>query len=429
MTFARRPLFALRALAAALSLAALAPRADAGEAPAIELVQTVPAETDLALKELRHAKDVWVDMIDGAKSTIDCAQFYVTNKAGSDLDKVLAALERAAKRGVKVRVMLSATPKRMLDGDPTSVARLKAMPGAILEALDLSDVTGGILHAKYWVVDAAEVYVGSQNLDWRSLSQIHELGLRIRDARIAAELGRIFERDLALAQGRKLADDAKDAPAAGSATARPEVELVASPAKLNPKGTRSALEALQELLAGARTSVDIQLLDFDTFDRYSREKNKAKWTDIEDALRATAARGVKVRMLLSHWNTERKALGALKKLAEIKGLEIRISEFPRSEKEGFIPYARVAHSKFMVVDGGALWVGTSNWLKDYFTASRNVELIVRKPEVAQQGAAVFERLWASKYASAFDPAKSYPAPEKGEPRKEKKAKPEKDEEE
>src|SRR5207249_170778 len=102
---------------------------------------------------------------------------------------------------VKVRVLLSAL-KRMIEGDPASVARLKALPGAVVETLDLSKTTGGILHAKYWVVDRKEVYVGSQNLDWRSLSQIHELGLRVRDERIAKELDGIFEHDLALARGK-----------------------------------------------------------------------------------------------------------------------------------------------------------------------------------------------------------------------------------
>lgn len=401
----------IAALTLAFTILAL-PWSRATAAPPIELGQTVPVETDLAEKDVRTAKDIWVEMIDGASVSIDTAQFYVANREGSDLEPVLAALERAAKRGVKVRVLLSAL-KRMLEGDPASVARLRALPGGVVETLDLTQKTGGILHAKYWIVDHREVYVGSQNLDWRALSQIHELGLHLQDERIARELEAVFEHDLALAQGKEPPKTGPPAPAA----ARPDVELVASPAVLNPPGTRAAIDALKELFDGAKTSIAVQVLDFDTADRYSKDKNAAPWLEIDTAIRAACARGVKVRMLLSHWNTARNAVTALQALAGTANLELRICEFPRAA-EGFIPYARVAHSKYMIVDGETLWIGTSNWLKDYFTATRNVELIVRKRETAGQAAAIFERLWSSKFATPFDPGRSYPAPEKGEPRKE-----------
>ena len=33
---------------------------------------------------------------------------------------------------------------------------------------------GGVLHTKLWVVDGAHFYVGSANMDWRSLTQVHD---------------------------------------------------------------------------------------------------------------------------------------------------------------------------------------------------------------------------------------------------------------
>lgn len=69
-------------------------------------------------------------MIRSARQRVDLAEFYVTNgpdRASSALEPVLRALEEAGARGVKVRVLLSA---RMLDQDPPSVARLRAIPGA-----------------------------------------------------------------------------------------------------------------------------------------------------------------------------------------------------------------------------------------------------------------------------------------------------------
>ena len=51
---------------------------------------------------------------------------------------------------------------------------------------------------------------------------------------------------------------------------------------------------------------------------------------------------------------------------------------PRRSR-GFIPYARVIHSKVMRVDDDLCWVGTSNWGYDYFFRSRNVEVVLRRP--------------------------------------------------
>ena len=44
--------------------------------------------------------------------------------------------------------------------------------GAEVREVNLSAVTGGIVHTKLWVVDQKHFYLGSANMDWRSLSQV-----------------------------------------------------------------------------------------------------------------------------------------------------------------------------------------------------------------------------------------------------------------
>lgn len=34
-------------------------------------------------------------------------------------------------------------------------------------------LTSGVLHTKFWVIDKKHVYIGSANMDWRSLTQVH----------------------------------------------------------------------------------------------------------------------------------------------------------------------------------------------------------------------------------------------------------------
>jgi hypothetical protein len=59
------------------------------------------------------------------------------------------------------------------------------------------------------------------------------------------------------------------------------------------------------------------------------------------------------------------------------------------------------------VDGEVLWLGTSNWSQDYFTASRNVEIIAREKGLAAQADGIFERLWNSRFCTRLDPGKAY----------------------
>ena len=68
----------------------------------------------------------------------------------------------------------------------------------------------------------------------------------------------------------------------------------------------------------------------------------------------------------------------------------------------------------MTVDGRRAWVGTSNWSRDYFLASRNVGLLVEGADFARTVRAFFEKTWSSGYAETVDPCREYEAPRVGE---------------
>ncbi|MBI1753344.1 MAG: phospholipase [Acidobacteria bacterium] len=362
--------------------------------PASELVQSVPAETGLADPALPFAKDVWVDMVRKAAASIDAAEFYVTNRPGSALEPVLAELERAGARGVKIRFLLSS---KMLDQDTASVARIRRIPGAEVRSFDLAGVSKGILHAKYFVVDGKEAYVGSQNFDWRALEHIHELGVRTAEPVITSRLERLFAIDWAFAGDGKL----PRFPEAPGMSARSQVELAASPPFLTPKDIRPSIDALVDLIDQSRESVRVQLLTYSPIlgqDRF--------WPVLDNALRAAAVRGVKVRLMVSDWVLGGRALPHLKALGLIPNLEVKVVSIPEA-KEGHIPFSRTVHSKYLVVDGTHLALGTSNWEESYFSGSRNIELIFRDSPLATQAVRIHDRLWSSPYAFPLDPAKAY----------------------
>jgi hypothetical protein len=62
------------------------------------------------------------------------------------------------------------------------------------------------------------------------------------------------------------------------------------------------------------------------------------------------------------------------------------------------------------VDGARAWVGTSNWERDYFYASRNVGLVIEGGPLPARLDAFFADNWGSTLAEAVDPSRTYAPP-------------------
>ena len=88
----------------------------------------------------------------------------------------------------------------------------------------------------------------------------------------------------------------------------------------------------------------------------------------------------------------------LEDLAKVPNVEVRVIVIPRWSG-GEIPFARVAHAKYMVVDGARAWVGTSNWEGDYFTKSRNVGVIVDGGKLPTRLDGIFVDGWGGAYGT------------------------------
>lgn len=383
--------------------------------PGFELVQTAPLETTLSNPDLRDPAAVWCELFDHAKRDIAIGQFYAVNKAGTPFAKVVDCLTAAGRRGVRIRFLLDqkgATPGL---SDPATLTQLKAIPNLELRIIDYAKMTGnGILHAKYMVVDASKAYIGSQNFDWRSFAHIHETGLAISDATIVGQTQAIFEQDWA---AQALSAQGKMVPRLNEKVVAADLGqpafLLASPNAYNPAGVGDSETGLPALLAEARSEVRIQLLDYAPLS-YGENRTRPYYAVIDNALRAAAARGVKIKLMVSSWNAEAPALAYLKSLSVLPNIEIRIVTLP-TMSSGFIPFARVIHTKTMVIDGQLGWVGTSNWSGGYMDRSRNLEVVMRNPKMAQRIAALHEQTWSSAYAQPLDVNKIYPKPSKGSP--------------
>ncbi|WP_413478190.1 phospholipase D-like domain-containing protein [Serratia proteamaculans] len=377
--------------------------------PGYELVYTAPVETALQADDLRNTAEVWQQMFDAAKTRIDLGQFYVANQQGSLLDGVLQHLKAAGERGVKIRFLMEEKGIRI--STPETLEQLKAIPNLELRIIPYQRLSGGILHAKYLLVDGEQAFVGSQNFDWRALAHIHETGLRISDAGVVGQIQAIFEQDWQ-AQALLVAD--KPVP---QLPYQPKAEtpqgnyLVASPRAYNPAGVIDSQVELPRLLATAKQRVRVQVMDYAPLS-YGPEHSRPYYAVIDNALRSAAARGVKIELMVANWNTKKPDIAWLKSLAVVPNVQIKIVTVPPASS-GFIPFARVIHSKMMIIDGETAWIGTSNWIGGYLDNSRNLELVLHSPAMSQRVDKLYSQLWDSVYAEPIKLDYDYPAPKPG----------------
>jgi phosphatidylserine/phosphatidylglycerophosphate/cardiolipin synthase-like enzyme len=380
--------------------------------PSIELVETSPVETTLRHPDMPQAKDVWLQMVQSSSSSIDFAEFYASNAPGSALERIVEAVESAAGRGVRVRFL---SEEKFYKTYPETLDRLAARPSIEVRRYPTAQLSGGVMHAKYFIVDGRRAYLGSQNFDWRSLEHIQELGARVEIKAVVDALSDVFETDWALAQGaprdfRVRAHSAGDrfpvtVPFRGEAL---QITPVFSPKGWLPEESLWDLPCLVATIDGARQTVRVQLLTY----RAHAQEGPA-FLELDNALRRAAARGVSVQLLVSHWSARRELIGELQRLQASPHFTVKLLTIPPASV-GFIPFARVAHAKYMVVDGQYSWLGTSNWERDYFERSRNVGLLIDSSQIGGQLDSFFLGNWDSPYAQLVDPSKSYEEPRIGE---------------
>ncbi len=395
----------------------------AGEAIAIpvdttfRIVESVPEATIYGQQGVPRTEKVWLDMINGAKRSIDIAAFYITNKPGKALAPVMDALVERARAGVKVRILLGSI---FLRESQSSIKLLKGVPNIKIRIFPVDSLTGGVLHAKYFIVDDSSVFVGSPNWDWRALDQIHEIGARIDNRRFAHTFVAVFDFDWHIAGHPNL-------PKAGRAAVRPpdfapvtegnpvilydgHSSLVAfpafSPPSLIPRWVDSEQPALVRLIESARYTLRIQVMTFTALIHYGP---RGYWPEVDNALRDASARGVKVEIIVANWALREPMQKFLKSLAVLPNITVKFSTLPPAP-QGFIPYARVEHCKYAIADSDRAYIGTGNWGWSYFNNTVDASVFFSGKGPVLTLTKIFDRDWHGPYVTTLKQGVRYKSP-------------------
>jgi len=328
---------------------------------------------------VQYTEDVLVRLTNAAKSTIDLTAMYwallpdPTNPdpnndekgfTGAQLEEMGAgtgralyqALHNAAARGVSIRILESPGFSKV----KTESAVLKAeFPDRIsIHSIQMGDWYGqsGIMHQKIWIFDARHIYLGSANMDWKSLAQVKEMGVAVEDGPdLAADARKYFETWWSFSDLKPVSTEVFDATVCIDRRVPPWSELVPAaqrsqspledkkyvtdynrkkPLPLDLDGERGGVfltgcpqevrgpgrtwdqEGLVYTIDDARKSVCVSVMDFAPIGIYSRQSAGAPlgdegiipnntpvwWPSLFDALlSATLTRKVYVRLLVSKW--------------------------------------------------------------------------------------------------------------------------------
>jgi cardiolipin synthase len=142
------------------------------------------------LRNRRKIERAYLDAIDAAREEVIVANAYFL--PGASLRR---ALVRAARRGVRVRLLLQGRYEYFMQYHAS-----RPVYGALLEAgVEIHEYAASFLHAKVAVIDKRWATVGSSNLDPLSLLLAREANIVVSDAAFADDLRARLE--TAMAQG------------------------------------------------------------------------------------------------------------------------------------------------------------------------------------------------------------------------------------
>ncbi|NXH66240.1 PLD3 Phospholipase, partial [Hydrobates tethys] len=153
--------------------------ASCGDACRIVLVESIPEGMTFSDGSMLNPStfSTWMNFLGTTSHSLDIASFYwtMTNEdtrthepSAAQGEQILEELLQLSQRGVTIRIAVSRPSAKW----PLNDIQALEQSGAVVRIVDMPRLTGGVLHTKFWLVDGTHLYIGSANMDWRSLTQV-----------------------------------------------------------------------------------------------------------------------------------------------------------------------------------------------------------------------------------------------------------------
>ncbi len=371
----------------------------AGAGSKLEIVETAPLGSDLDSDSVPNALETFPELLASAESSIDIAEMYMLHypqaSKGRALYLLYDALLDAARRGVRVRILLDST---ILESNPSRTYQrmavyLNGVDGIEVRMCDLrrfSVYPDCMMHAKYFVVDSKVAVVGSHNWSFGGFADNRELSLVVRDTGFAHQVVAVFDTDWRVA-GRRDVPSLLSGETGLYGKACSGLRLVVTtPTGLRDSGLLSTAEALEMLFGQTDSTLDIAVNSFTT--RVDFGDAERFWF-VESLLRVRAGQGVRVRLLVDRWAYEHEP-GLFRSLDSADGIRVRVIDIAGL---GPNPDAGTMHAKLVIGDDRMALVGSATFSQRQLMECRNLGVLVENENIAARLKAVFERDWSSKY--------------------------------
>jgi len=331
------------------------------ETEVVEVTETAPLEMNDP--NIKDTGEVWLDLIEGARSTIDIEAYYLGSASPPFiLDNIYRAIIDAAEnRGVKVRILV----------DESHVNDEMVRELENYENIEILAWHGdGVLHSKYMIVDEKVVSVGSANMSYYAMaiggSGNREINLTLRGENIAETYTYIFETGWTSAGG-----ESRDAKFCWD---EDWLIPVADLGGVQQEEVISTIDAFAELFDMAKEKIYVYMYD------YAGAPPK-----LENAIWNALDRGVSVEVLVDT-DSEVNWPGALSELVG-HGASVSVIDHP---------YA--AHAKLIISDDDWAYVGSSNIHPTWMLEGREVGVLINSKNTVATLLGIFMTDWGSRYS-------------------------------
>ncbi len=394
----------------------------------VKLIETAPQGSLLDLDEVENALEILPDLFKSAQKTIDIAAFYMLHykgySKGTVVEQLYDGIKRASKRGVEVRILLDYRTFAENEGylykqTPQNLAQLPNIKVKLIDLRQFSYYDDGSMHAKYLVIDSTTSFIGSHNWSYGALTDNREVALLVESPIIAKDLLAIFQTDwehgFSLEKwanhGKMTVENLEETsrnetprtknipdpllPTNADTTLRPDINWMyvveSSPAELDNPEIPNTEEVILKLIDDADSLIELEV---NTFSLKNYLHDGPGYTVVDEALRAVAKRGVKVRLLVDGWyfNMAENTFTWLNSFENVEVRSIDIREAGPNSEYGTV------HSKMLIIDAEKVFIGSSTYSQGQILECRNVGIALESTRIGKQCHALFIRDWNSRYA-------------------------------